>query len=311
MAEEWFPWYPDLYEADTLHLTAAQDGIYRRLIDWYMKKRRPLPNNPQALAAISRIGIDEWSANAETILAFFRPKGSELHHKRCNAELDKQDKMSSGRSEIAKKGAEARWSRTKEIDAGSMQKADVDHAPSMPEAMPKSMLGEHATLQDRTEQDSKKEPLPNGSVSVDQKKSSSPSFQTARISPTGEALPADDNPNDLGFDSPQDRFWRTAEALEARKIARSRCGQLLKFQSIDDATETLRAAGRARDPGRYLGKVIDNLRKEAQPAKNGSAASEPEWLADYRASGAHIAREGAMWRIGEGLYNEAGDQIGY
>src|SRR5262249_4899577 len=38
---DWYPWYSDLYEADTLHLTPAQDGIYRRLIDWYMSKRRP------------------------------------------------------------------------------------------------------------------------------------------------------------------------------------------------------------------------------------------------------------------------------
>lgn len=130
MSEEWFPWYPTLYEADTLHLTVAQDGIYRRLIDWYMQKRRPLPNNAQALAAICRIGLAEWEENAAVVLPFFRAKGAELHHKRCNEVLDQQDKRSGQRSEIAKKGAEARWSKSKGLDANSMPEASEQHAVS-------------------------------------------------------------------------------------------------------------------------------------------------------------------------------------
>src|SRR6185436_4283693 len=136
---DWYPWYPELYEADTLHLTAEQDGIYRRLIDWYMVKRRPLPNNPQALASIARISLDQWHSNATVISVFFKVRGDVLHHKRCNAELDAQDRRVASRSEIARKGAEARWNKINDLDATSMPSASVQHA------------SVHATRQDKTD----------------------------------------------------------------------------------------------------------------------------------------------------------------
>jgi hypothetical protein len=91
MSTEWYPWYPVLFEADTLHLTPEQDGIYRRLIDWYMTKRRPLPDNDQALAAIARIGVDGWGAHASIIRAFFKVRRGALHQKRCDLVLAQQD----------------------------------------------------------------------------------------------------------------------------------------------------------------------------------------------------------------------------
>jgi uncharacterized protein YdaU (DUF1376 family) len=120
---DWYRWYPALFEADTMHLTPAQDGIYRRLIDWYMSKRRPLPDNDQALAAIARIGLQEWREVAPVIRAFFKPKGGVLYQKRCDKELNEQDEASRKHSEISKKGAEARWSNNKGLDAAGMPPA--------------------------------------------------------------------------------------------------------------------------------------------------------------------------------------------
>src|SRR5262249_25064399 len=120
---DWFPWYPTLYEGDTMHLTLAQDGAYRRLIDWYMLKRRPLPDNDHARAAIGRIGIDEWLAMAMPVRAFFKPKNGLLYHKRCDIELDKQDKGIKKHSEISKKGAVARWGKNNGLDADGMPTA--------------------------------------------------------------------------------------------------------------------------------------------------------------------------------------------
>jgi uncharacterized protein YdaU (DUF1376 family) len=115
---DWYPFYPALYEADTMHLTLAEDGAYRRLIDWYMQKRRPLPDNDQALAAITRVGLDEWLAVAEKVRAFFKRRDGLLYQKRCDAELDRQDGFAKRHSEISKKGAAARWNKNNDLDAG-------------------------------------------------------------------------------------------------------------------------------------------------------------------------------------------------
>ena len=140
---DWYPWYSALYEADTLHLTPAQDGIYRRLIDWYMSKRRPLPGNDQALAAIARIGLQEWLEVAKVIRAFFKPKGGVLHQKRCDIELDRQDKSLRKHSEISKKGAAARWSKNSYLDANGMPAA-------LPPASRADAIGQERTGQERT-----------------------------------------------------------------------------------------------------------------------------------------------------------------
>lgn len=95
---EWYPHNIDAYDADTLHLTPAEDGIYSRLLRWYYKHERPLPNDEVSLAAIARVGIDEWRNYAPRITALFTVKekkggeGTELHKKKCNEVLVSQIK---------------------------------------------------------------------------------------------------------------------------------------------------------------------------------------------------------------------------
>ena len=130
---DWYRWHYALYAAKTLHLTATQDGIYRRLIDWNMSTRQPVPDNDQALASIARVGLDEWLENAKVVRNFFSSKAGFLHHDRCDLELNWQDGKASIRSEVAKKGALARWNKNNELDAPSM-------------------LGEHASTHARGEE---------------------------------------------------------------------------------------------------------------------------------------------------------------
>jgi len=140
MSHEWYPWYPALYKADTMHLTAEQDGIYRRLIDHYMETRQPLPANDAALARIAGVDMQTWT-NALAIVEPFFNQGSDglLHHKRCDLELDRQDKLSKNHSERGKKGAEKRW-KNQQPDSSS-------HALAIAE----SMLVD-STRQDKTRQ---------------------------------------------------------------------------------------------------------------------------------------------------------------
>ena len=49
----WFAFDIDAYDADTMHLSAAEDGVYMRLMRHYYKTRMPLPDDDRALAAIA------------------------------------------------------------------------------------------------------------------------------------------------------------------------------------------------------------------------------------------------------------------
>jgi uncharacterized protein YdaU (DUF1376 family) len=134
---DWFPWYPDLYAADTMHLSMLEDCAYRRLIDHYMRTRRPLPESDQALARIIGIGLEEWLALKPKVVVFFHPDGGALSHKRCDHVLDEQDRKHRNRSERAKRGAAARHKQ-------SISTAQAEH---MPASMP-------ATGEDKREEDS-------------------------------------------------------------------------------------------------------------------------------------------------------------
>jgi uncharacterized protein YdaU (DUF1376 family) len=113
---DWFCWYPELYKADTMHLTAEQDGIYRRLIDHYMETRRQILAADTALSRAAGIDMETWLKNAAIIRPFFSlTEDGFLRHKRCEIELDRQDARSRNRSESGKKGADARWKNRQEI----------------------------------------------------------------------------------------------------------------------------------------------------------------------------------------------------
>jgi len=87
---DWYPHYIADYDADTLHLTIAEDGAYSRLLRWYYHNERPLPTDDVALASICRIGIDEWVLIKPKILPLFVTRDTRvshagvMHHKRCD-----------------------------------------------------------------------------------------------------------------------------------------------------------------------------------------------------------------------------------
>lgn len=95
---EWYPHYISDYDGDTLHLSLAEDGAYCRLIRWYYKNERPIPNDPVALAGICRVSVAEWEQLSAKILPLFVTRdtrvgtASVLHHKRCDKVLLKQNK---------------------------------------------------------------------------------------------------------------------------------------------------------------------------------------------------------------------------
>lgn len=95
---DWYPHYIDDFDADTLHLTLAEDGAYCRLLRWYYKNERPLPTDPVALAGICRVSVEQWNDLAPRIAPLFvtrdatKSKASVMHHKRCDSVILKQNR---------------------------------------------------------------------------------------------------------------------------------------------------------------------------------------------------------------------------
>lgn len=123
MSEDyWYPFYPFRYQRDTMHLTAEQDGAYRRLIDHYMITKRPLPDNDTALARIA--GLDATSNAISMLRAFFKHKDDGfLYHETCEKHLKEQASRKMLNKKRAKNAALKRWEKQE------------DNAHSMPEAM--------------------------------------------------------------------------------------------------------------------------------------------------------------------------------
>ena len=109
---DWYPWYPEDFRHDTLHLSLAEDGAYRRLIDEYMIRRGPLPDDDCVLGRLLGVGRDEWVLIAPAVRKFFRIRDGKLHHKRCDAELLAQDRRFERFSKRGKKAAFVKQCKT-------------------------------------------------------------------------------------------------------------------------------------------------------------------------------------------------------
>ncbi len=113
------------YDQATAHLTACEDGIYGRLIRWYMASEQPLPSDIKAIQRRVRAHSKEERDAVQTVLGeFFELREDGWHQHRCDSEIarfkDKQRK--------AKASADARWSkadRTSERNANASQENDA------------------------------------------------------------------------------------------------------------------------------------------------------------------------------------------
>lgn len=141
--EFWYPFYPAHYRRDTMHLTAEQDGVYRRLIDHYMETRTPLPNNGTALARIAGVSTEHWEILKEFVLPFFLPysrngktDSAMLCHKKCDFLLSQQGEKKEGnisqKSMAGKLGAMKRWggkaTESKKKNSGAIKVPSKKHS---------------------------------------------------------------------------------------------------------------------------------------------------------------------------------------
>lgn len=144
MLDFWFPWYPAIYRADTMHLTAEQDGIYRRLLDYYMESNQPLPESMIAIARIAGVDLSCLEHAWSMLGAYFKHRpGIGYTHKMCDRTLVDMNERREKRVSKAKTAASARHKKTQQIQG----RLCYEHATSNHQAL----LGD-ATGQDNTGQ---------------------------------------------------------------------------------------------------------------------------------------------------------------
>jgi uncharacterized protein YdaU (DUF1376 family) len=92
------------YLRDTAHLSLIEDAIYRRLLDQYYIRERPLPADESECAKLARAG-DERQAVVYVLTSFFELQPDGWHQPRADVEIAKfRDKSGKARN-----SANARW----------------------------------------------------------------------------------------------------------------------------------------------------------------------------------------------------------
>lgn len=114
MSLPYFPMFPADFDADTGHLTLAEDGAYNRLLR--LQWRAPgckLPGDMEWVFRKAKAATDEDRKVVETIIAeFFTRKGGKIYNARLLKEYVKSDVAHSKRVAAGSKGGSAKQLKT-------------------------------------------------------------------------------------------------------------------------------------------------------------------------------------------------------
>lgn len=103
------------YLRDTAHLSLVEDGAYRRLLDLYYIRERPLPADPKECFKLARaLSKQERDAVQYVLRSFFELRDDGYHQARADVEIARF----SEKKRKAAASANARWDavRTQSVD---------------------------------------------------------------------------------------------------------------------------------------------------------------------------------------------------
>ena len=100
------------YTSSTQHLEPLEDLAYRRMLDLYYSKELPLPKDLEKIARLIRMRTHTDSI-AIVLEEFFTKEKDGYHNKGADKALGKVYK----KSEAARKSAEARWNKNKDLES--------------------------------------------------------------------------------------------------------------------------------------------------------------------------------------------------
>lgn len=99
------------YASSTQHLDPIEDIAYRRMLDLYYSKESPLPKDIDQIARLIRMRSHKDSI-AIVLEEFFTKEKDGFRNKGADKALEKVYK----KSEAARKSAEARWNKNKDLE---------------------------------------------------------------------------------------------------------------------------------------------------------------------------------------------------
>lgn len=123
----WFPLYGRDWDADTVHLSNAEEGAYFRLIRRYYHAG-PLPDDDGILSRVVRETSTVWRKLRPALSPFFVIVDGRWTHKRADAEIALRTQLVDNMKAQRSAAATARWGRERasEGDAARMRPAMRD-----------------------------------------------------------------------------------------------------------------------------------------------------------------------------------------
>lgn len=101
------------YDQATAHLSAVEDGIYSRLIRWYMASECPIPADMKVILRRVRVRTKNERAAVQSVLAeFFQLRDGFYHQHRCDEGIAKYKETAPTR-EARKENARERQRRAR------------------------------------------------------------------------------------------------------------------------------------------------------------------------------------------------------
>ncbi|HHZ70895.1 MAG TPA: DUF1376 domain-containing protein [Flavobacteriales bacterium] len=138
------------YVSSTQHLDENEDLAYRRMLDIYYSKELPLPEDQKDIARLIRMRTHTESI-AIVLHEFFTLKKDGYHCIRA----DKEILAFQSKSDKARKSAEARWNKNKDlpkekVDANALRTQSEGKAKAMLNTKQETLNTKQETLKDNT-----------------------------------------------------------------------------------------------------------------------------------------------------------------
>lgn len=116
------------YQRDTGHLSLAQDGAYRRMMDHYYSTEQPLPADKDSLYRIcGAMEKKEREAADFVAKAFFVTHNGQLHHQRIDEEIAKaQEKIANLKVNASEGGMKSGKARASKAEANASPDAKAN-----------------------------------------------------------------------------------------------------------------------------------------------------------------------------------------
>jgi len=266
------PFYAADYIADTLHLSATENGAYLLLILHYWM-HGGLPTDNLTLARIARLQPADWAVVRETMAAFFEDG---WRHKRIDAELAATTERYQRRAEAGRQGGVASGqARQQGSNAAPMLRREGSNAEArlnQPQPHPQSQ---------------KKESQSGAGAPPDGSDEDLFYSRLTALEPKGIAKSRAMQLVKLVGD-----FGEVNRILDSAEAAKKPCQYLGKVIA-NRQTELNGTGGRCR------------------PSPTMSIPGEPIWVQQRRSTGVHVERDGQRWRCQGEILNDAGEVVGF